>query len=93
MANILTSVLLTQYRRDLKRCEKRGKPMEKMRQVILLLLSAEPLPARYRDHTLSGDWIGHRECHVDPDWLLIYKVDTESLYLVRTGSHSDLFAK
>jgi len=93
MANILTSVLLTQYRRDLKRCEKRGKPMEKMRQVILLLLSAEPLPARYRDHTLSGDWIGHRECHVDPDWLLIHKVDTESLYLVRTGSHSDLFAK
>jgi mRNA interferase YafQ len=93
MANILTSVLLTQYRRDLKRSEKRGKPMEKMRQVILLLLSAEPLPARYRDHTLSGDWVGHRECHVDPDWLLIYKVDTESLYLVRTGSHSDLFSK
>jgi mRNA interferase YafQ len=93
MANILTSVLLTQYRRDLKRSEKRGKPMEKMRQVILLLLSAEPLPARYRDHTLSGDWVGHRECHVDPDWLLIYKVDSESLYLVRTGSHSDLFSK
>jgi mRNA interferase YafQ len=93
MANMLTSVLLTQYRRDLKRSEKRGKPMEKMRQVILLLLSAEPLPARYRDHTLSGDWVGHRECHVDPDWLLIYKVDTESLYLVRTGSHSDLFSK
>jgi mRNA interferase YafQ len=93
MANILTSVLLTQYRRDLKRCEKRGKPMEKMRQVILLLLSGEPLPVRYRDHALSGDWIGHRDCHVDPDWLLIYKVDSESLYLVRTGSHSDLFSK
>jgi mRNA interferase YafQ len=93
MATMLTSVLLTQYRRDLKRCEKRGKPMEKMRQVILLLLSAEPLPARYRDHTLSGDWIGHRDCHVDPDWLLIYKIDTEYLYLVRTGSHSDLFSK
>jgi mRNA interferase YafQ len=90
---MLTSVLLTQYRRDLKRCEKRGKPMEKMRQVILLLLSGEPLPARYRDHTLSGDWIGHRECHIDPDWLLIYKVDAESLFLVRTGSHSDLFSK
>jgi mRNA interferase YafQ len=93
MANMLTSVLLTQYRRDLKRCEKRGKPMEKMRQVILLLLSGEPLPVRYRDHALSGDWIGHRDCHVDPDWLLIYKVDSESLYLVRTGSHSDLFSK
>ena len=93
MANMLTSVLLTQYRRDLKRCEKRGKPMEKMRQVILLLLSGEPLPVRYRDHALSGDWIGHRDCHVDPDWLLIYKIDSEYLFLVRTGSHSDLFSK
>jgi mRNA interferase YafQ len=90
---MLTSVLLTNYRRDLKRCKKRGKPMEKMRQVILLLLSGEPLPARCRDHALSGDWVGHRECHVDPDWLLIYKVDPENLYLVRTGSHSDLFSR
>jgi mRNA interferase YafQ len=90
---MLTSVLLTQYRRDLKRCEKRGKPMQKMRQVILLLLAGEPLPARRRDHALSGDWVGHRECHVDPDWLLIYKLSNESLYLVRTGTHSDLFSK
>ena len=90
---MLTSILLKQYRRDLKRCQKRGKPMEKMRQVILLLLSGESLPARCRDHALSGDWIGHRECPVDPDWLLIYKVDAESLYLIRTGTHSDLFSK
>ena len=67
--------------------------MDKMRQVILLLLSGESLPPRNRDHPLSGDWAGHRECHIDPDRLPIYKVDAESLYLVRTGSHSDLFSK
>jgi mRNA interferase YafQ len=67
--------------------------MEKMRQVILSLLSGETLPARNRDHPLSGNWIGHRECHIAPDWLLIYKVDAEGLYLVRTGTHSDLFSK
>jgi mRNA interferase YafQ len=87
----LISVPTTQFRRDLKRCEKRGKAMPKMRDVILLLLSGEPLPARYRDHPLSGTWKHHRECHIEPDWLLIYKIVLAELVLVRTGTHSDLF--
>ena len=80
-----------QFRRDVKRAEKRGKDMAKLREVILLLVEGDPLPARYKDHPLSGEWSHHRECHIEPDWLLIYKVDGNDLYLVRTGTHSDLF--
>jgi len=87
-----TSVLLKSYRRDLKRCQKRGKPMEKMREAIVLLLSEQALAPRYRDHALSGDWVGHRECHIEPDWLLIYKISGAEISLVRTGTHSDLFS-
>jgi mRNA interferase YafQ len=65
--------------------------MSKLREVILLLAEGEPLPARFRDHPLSGNWKEFRECHLEPDWLLIYKSDADDLYLVRTGTHSDLF--
>ncbi|MGH9587489.1 MAG: type II toxin-antitoxin system YafQ family toxin [Acidobacteriaceae bacterium] len=84
-------VLETQFKRDVKRAEKRGKDMMKLRQLILLLAEGGSLPARYRDHALSGDWKHHRDCHIEPDWLLLYKIDGNDLYLVRTGSHSDLF--
>jgi mRNA interferase YafQ len=65
--------------------------MLKLRLLILLLIEGNPLPPRYKDHPLSGDWQHHRECHIEPDWLLIYKVDGDDLYLIRTGSHADLF--
>ena len=65
--------------------------MSKLREVILLLAEGEPLPARFRDHPLSGNWKEFRECHLEPDWLLIYKSDADDLYLVRTGTQSDLF--
>lgn len=65
--------------------------MSKLREVILLLAEGEPLPARFRDHPLSGNWKEFRECHLEPDWLLIYKPDGDDVYLVRTGTHSDLF--
>ncbi len=80
-----------QFRRDVKLAQKRGKDMATLREVILLLVEAAPLPARYKDHPLAGEWSHHRDCHIEPDWLLIYKVEGDDLYLVRTGTHSDLF--
>jgi mRNA interferase YafQ len=80
-----------QFRRDVKLAQKRGKDMSKLREVILLLTGGRPLPPRFRDHPLTGDWKHYRDCHIEPDWLLIYKIDGDDLYLVRTGTHSDLF--
>jgi mRNA interferase YafQ len=80
-----------QFRRDVKLAERRGKDMTKLRELILLLIEGKPLPPRYKDHSLGGDWKHHRDCHIEPDWLLLYKIDGEDLHLVRTGTHSDLF--
>jgi mRNA interferase YafQ len=80
-----------QFRRDVKLAQKRGKDMAKLRNIILLLIEGKPLPSRYRDHPLAGEWSHHRDCHIEPDWLLIYKIDGDDLHLVRTGTHSDLF--
>jgi len=74
-----------------KFAKKRGKDMAKLRQVILLLLQGKPLPPHCKDHPLGGRWKRYRDCHIEPDWLLIYKVDGNDVYLVRTGTHSDLF--
>jgi len=75
----------------MKLVSKRGKELAKLRDVILLLAEGYPLPPQYRDHSLAGNWSHHRDCHLEPDWLLIYKVDGDDVYLVRTGTHSDLF--
>jgi mRNA interferase YafQ len=83
-----------QFRRDVKLAQKRGKDMAKLREVIQVLIDTRPLPPRCKDHPLGGDWkhLKHfRDCHIEPDWLLIYKIDGDDLYLVRTGTHSDLF--
>ncbi|MDP2996604.1 MAG: type II toxin-antitoxin system YafQ family toxin [Bryobacterales bacterium] len=80
-----------QFRRDVKLAQKRGKDTAKLREAILLLIQASPLPLRYKDHPLGGDWKHFRDCHIEPDWLLIYKIDGDVLHLVRTGTHSDLF--
>jgi mRNA interferase YafQ len=74
-----------------KRVQKRGKDMAKLREVILLLIEEKALPPHYRDHPLKGEWKQFRDCHIEPDWLLIYKIDGDDLHLVRTGTHSDLF--
>lgn len=81
----------TQFRRDVKLAQRRGKDMSKLRELILLLAEGNPLPPSYKDHPLAGEWKHHRDCHLEPDWLLIYKIDGDDLYLVRTGTHSDLF--
>ena len=80
-----------QFRRDVKLAQKRGKDMANLRAVILLLVEESLLPERCKDHSLGGDWKHHRDCHIEPDWLLIYKIDGDDLHLVRTGTHSDLF--
>jgi len=80
-----------QFRRDVKLAQRRGKDLSKLRELILLLAEDQPLPPRYKDHPLSGDWKHYRDCHIESDWLLIYKIEGDDLYLVRTGTHSDLF--
>jgi mRNA interferase YafQ len=80
-----------QFRRDVKRSQRRGKDMRKLRELILLLLAGDTLPERYMDHPLKGNWKGYRDVHIEPDWLLIYRVAADELHLVRTGSHADLF--
>lgn len=79
------------FKKDLKNIEKRNWDTNLLKEVIKLLCSEMPLEERYRDHSLNGNWADHRECHIQPDWLLIYKVGNGILVLERTGSHSDLF--
>ena len=79
------------FQRDYKRCVSRGLDLSKLEQVIDLLADDKELPARCRPHRLSGNWSGYWECHIAPDWLLIYDFDDEFLFLERTGTHADLF--
>lgn len=82
-----------QFKKDYKLALKRNMDIELLDNIILALAKGEKLPDKNRDHSLSGDWVGHRECHIQPDWLLIYRIDDDVLVLTltRTGSHSDLF--
>ncbi len=83
----------TRFQKDLKRVQRRGYDMSLITDVIKKLADGEALPEKNRDHSLSGEYIGCRECHITPDWLLVYEIDDGQLilYLTRTGSHSDLF--
>lgn len=85
----------TQFKKDYKRAMKRGLKIELLEKIVELLAMGETLPEKNRDHELSGNWVGHRECHIQPDWLLIYRVEDDVLVLTlaRTGTHSDLFGK
>lgn len=80
----------TRFDLDAKLLEKRGKSMDKLHAVIRSLRTHEPLARKHRDHALSGDWEGWRDCHVEPDWVLIYKKEVGTLILGRTGTHADL---
>ena len=79
------------FKKDRRRCIKRGYNMTLLSAVIDTLLIPTTLPEEKKDHALTGDWVGFRECHILPDWLLIYRVEGNNLYLTRTGTHSDLF--
>ena len=90
---MLTIKYETGFKKDYKRIIKRGYDPRLLEEVITLLAMQQPLPIKYRDHSLTGNYEGFRECHITPDWLLIYRIDRKELilYLTRTGSHSDLF--
>ena len=88
---MLTPVRASQFKRDVKRLKKRGKDMSKLRRVLGLLIQEAPLPGVCQDHPLRGKWQGYRDLHIEPDWLLLYRVMGRKLYLARTGSHADLF--
>lgn len=92
---MLELVTTGQFRKDYKRVKKRGYDMKLLEEVISLLLNEQPLDECYRNHGLVGNYTGFRECHILPDWLLIYATDKKQLILTasRTGTHSDLFAK
>jgi len=81
----------TQFARDVKRMRKRGKDLKKLQEVVRLLAAGRTLAPKHRDHPLIGAWRLSRDCHVEPDWILIYTADEESLRLERTGTHADLF--
>jgi mRNA interferase YafQ len=83
----------SRFKRDFKQAEKRGKDMGKLRTVLQLLLAGEPVPGIYRDHPLHGSWKGFRDLHLEPDWLLVYRVKDGEVQLARTGSHADLFGE
>jgi len=81
----------SQFKRDIKRQIRQGKDQRKLAAVVELLLSGEPLSPKNQDHPLKGTWKSRRDCHVEPDWILIYRRTEDELRLERTGTHSDLF--
>ena len=78
-----------QFKRDVKQSQKRGKDMDKLKSLLNLLIKGDPLPTIYLDHPLKGEWKGFRDAHIEPDWLLIYKITANVVRFERTGRHSD----
>jgi mRNA interferase YafQ len=87
----LNILYTSQFKKDYKRIKKQNRDLNKFKDVIDKLLGNEKLEPRHRDHSLSGRWKGHRDCHIESDWVLIYRKTSDSLILERTGSHSELF--
>ena len=85
----------SQFKKDYKLAKRRGLNLSLLKKIISQLANGVQLDEKYRDHDLSGDWKGHRECHIQPDWLLVYRIEDDVLILTlsRTGTHSDLFGK
>ena len=83
----------SKFQKDLKRIQKRGYDLNLLKEIIKKLANGEKLPEKNKDHSLTGNYSGKRECHITPDWLLVYEYDNDNLflYLTRTGTHSDLF--
>ena len=83
----------TQFKKDYKRIKKQQKDIRKLRSVVDKLASTQPLERKYQEHQLIGEWKSHRDCHFEPDWILIFRIAKDELILERTGSHSELFKK
>jgi len=88
---MLKIVQSTRFKRDIKKARKQGKNLSELKAAIELLATSNQLPEKYLDHNLSGTYAHYRECHIRPDWLLIYRIAEDELRLARTGSHSELF--
>ena len=90
---MFSPIFTRQFEKDVKRIQKRGKNLDKIKIIIRALIDGETLDPIHHDHKLVGNWQGRRECHIEYDWLLIYKCDGESIIFERTGTHADLFQK
>jgi len=90
---MFTPLYTHQFKKDIERIQKRGKNLEKLKIIIHSIIAEDILDPLHRDHKFIGKWQGRRECHVESDWLLIYKIDEERVVFERTGTHSDLFRK
>ena len=88
---MLRQIYTTKFSKDIVRMAKRGKDLNKIKKIIDLLSLEKTLDSKYRDYNLSGNYIKRRECHIEPDWLLIYKLEDDEIIFERTGTHSDLF--
>ena len=88
---MLNTMYSGQFKKDYKKCMRRGWDMDLLKAVVAVLSIPDALPKKNRDHFLTGNYKGRKECHIGPDWLLIYEIDGNDLYLDRTGTHSDLF--
>ena len=84
-------IYTTQFKKDFKRIQKQNKDITKLKTIISSLVNGQILDQKHKDHPLSGKWKNHRDCHIEPDWILIYRLTSDSLFLERTGSHSELF--
>ena len=81
----------SRFRRDLRLAQRRGRDPDKLWAIVDLLLAGVPLPPQYKPHPLSGQYTGSWECHIEPDWLLVWVAEPDAIVLLRTGTHSDLF--
>jgi mRNA interferase YafQ len=88
---MLQPIYLRSFEREIAKAQKRGLDMSKIKRVLEDLINEKVLAARHKNHKLKGDFAGYWECHIEPDWLLIYKKDDGHIYFARTGTHSDLF--
>ena len=88
---MLTPYYTTQFKKDIKRQQKRKKNLSKLQHLMNLLIEGKNLPIKNKDHKLLGDYKDFRDCHIEPDWLLIYKIKGKEIFFTRTGSHADLF--
>lgn len=88
---MLRPVYLNKFDQEIEKSKKRGKNIEKLKRILKLLIEEVPLPEKNRNHKLKGNYTGYWECHIEPDWLLVYKKTETHVYFARLGSHSDLF--
>ncbi len=88
---MLIPVFENRFKKDIKSLQKRGKDLKKLKAVTDKLLASQALEPKYKDHALTGNWKGYRDCHIESDWILIYRITETHLFLARSGTHSDLF--